>query len=112
MSLLTAASVGIPAVAPALGGIPEMIVHGETGLITDSADPRVLGNAMARLCRDHALLGTMGATARQRALRHFSADREMHALTEVWEAARRASARGRVWPACDPIDDRRQYKAG
>jgi hypothetical protein len=52
VSLLEAAAVGIPAVAPAVGGIPEIIVHGETGLLTDSADPRALGIAMARVCTD------------------------------------------------------------
>jgi glycosyltransferase involved in cell wall biosynthesis len=92
VSLLEAASVGIPAVAPAVGGVPEIIVHGETGLITDSADPQALGMAMARLCTDHALSSAMGAAARERAVRYFSADRQMRALVEVWEAARRAWA--------------------
>ena len=112
VSLLEAAAVGIPAVAPAVGGIPEIIVHGETGLMTDSADPRALGMAMARVCTDHVLAGSMGTAARQRALRHFSTDRQLGALVEVWEAARRAWDSGGPEAACDPIEDRRERGTG
>lgn len=108
VSLLEAASVGIPAVAPAVGGIPEIIVHGETGLLTDPADPRALGMAMARVCTDHALASAMGMAARQRALRNFSADRQMSTLVEVWDAARRAWDSGGPGLASEPIEDRRE----
>lgn len=112
VSLLEAAAVGIPAVAPAVGGIPEIIVHGETGLLSDSADPRALGMAMARVCTDHALAGAMGMAARQRALRSFSADQQMSALVEVWEAARRAWDSGGPGATGDPIEDRRERGTG
>ena len=103
VSLLEAASTGIPAVAPAVGGIPEIIVHGETGFIAETADPHALGTAMKRLCMDHRLAGAMGAAARQRALRYFSADRQMSLLLEVWEEARRTYVSGGLGPVGGPI---------
>lgn len=89
VSLLEAASTGVPAVAPAVGGIPEIIVDGSTGFITRPADPISLGTAMKRLCVDHRLASEMGHAARRRALQWFSIDRQMGSLLEVWEEVMR-----------------------
>ena len=87
VSLLEAASTGVPAVAPDVGGIREIIVEGVTGFITRADDPISLGMAMQRLCVDHRLAGEMGDAARRRALHAFSIDTQMGLLLAVWEEA-------------------------
>ncbi|NQW47934.1 MAG: glycosyltransferase family 4 protein [Planctomycetes bacterium] len=101
--LLEAASTGIPAVAPAVGGVPEIIVHGETGFIAESADSQALAAVMKHLCTDRRLASDMGAAARKRALRYFSVDRQMSLLLDVWEEARRTYASGGQQSVCGPI---------
>jgi len=112
VSLLEAASVGTPAVAPAVGGIPEIIVDGETGFIAEPADPCTLGMAMQRLCTDHRLAAAMGAAARQQALRCFSTDRQMSLLLGVWEEARRLGVSGGQGPICGPGQLREEEGTG
>lgn len=87
VSLLEAASTGVPAVAPDVGGIREIIVDGVTGFITKAADPVSLGTAMQRLCLDQRLAGEMGNAARRLALQSFSIDKQMGLLLEAWEEA-------------------------
>ncbi|HUH04036.1 MAG TPA: glycogen synthase [Kofleriaceae bacterium] len=74
-------------VASRVGGIPEVVVEGETGLLVDltlkpgtfePADPAAFSSALAaainRLGRDPELCRRMGARGRERALAHFSWD--------------------------------------
>jgi colanic acid/amylovoran biosynthesis glycosyltransferase len=85
--LLEAAATGIPAVAPAVGGIPEIIVDGETGFLAQAADSISLGTALKQLCTDHRLASEMGRAARRLALRSFSIDSQMAVLLHLWEEA-------------------------
>jgi starch synthase len=65
-------------VASRLGGIPEIVADGETGLLVDydERDPvgfaRRLAEAMERLLADPALAARMGAAGRRRVLERFS----------------------------------------
>jgi glycogen synthase len=61
-----------PVVASAVGGIPEVVVPGRTGLLVPPADPGALADALNRLLRDRALARRMGLAGRQRAEAHFS----------------------------------------
>ncbi len=60
-TLLEAGSVGLPAVALATGGTPDIIIDGETGLLADS--PAGLGPALAALLADPARRDRMAAAA-------------------------------------------------
>ncbi len=66
-----------PVVASAIGGIPEVVVHGETGLLTPYAadDPRSyeagLAEALNALVGDPARARSMGAAGRERAVGRF-----------------------------------------
>ena len=85
--LLEAAATGVPAVAPAVGGIPEIIVEGETGFLAKASDSISLAAAMKQLCTDQRLANAMGSAARRLALRSFSIDSQMALLRNVWEEA-------------------------
>lgn len=69
--VLEAAACGVPAVATRIYGLTDAIVDGETGLLVPVRDPRALAEAMRHLAEDAGLRASMGAAARERALRDF-----------------------------------------
>ena len=71
VSLLQAAAVGLPLIGTRTGGIPEIVVHGETGLLVEAADVTGLGEAISRMAGDAALRRTLGAGALGHVTRHF-----------------------------------------
>ena len=70
--LLEAGVMELPCVGTRVGGVPEVIVEGETGLIAEYADVRGLEEALGRLLADPDLCRSMGETARQRVVAEFS----------------------------------------
>jgi glycosyltransferase involved in cell wall biosynthesis len=70
--LLQAGAAGLPVVAAAVGGIPEVVVDGETGRLIPPGDPDSLARAVSELLSDPAGLLEMGASARFRVYREFS----------------------------------------
>lgn len=67
---LEAGSHGLPVVAHAIGGVPEAVVDGETGLLVTPGDSSALTAAFARLLGDPALRRRLGEAGRERAHRH------------------------------------------
>jgi phosphatidylinositol alpha-1,6-mannosyltransferase len=67
---LEAGAHGLPVVAHAIGGVPEAVEHGKTGLLVAPQDPAGLTAAFARLISDPALRHQLGAAGRTRAIRH------------------------------------------
>ena len=61
-----------PVVASAVGGIQEVVVPGETGLLVPPADPHALADAINRLLRDRRLARKMGKAGRLRVEKYFS----------------------------------------
>ena len=73
--ILQAAAAGLPVVASAAGGIPEAVVHGETGLLVPPGDPEALGSALSSILDDPAEARRMGNRGRHRIRTEFSVDR-------------------------------------
>lgn len=71
-SLLEAAACGLPMVATDVPGCREICRHEVTGLLVPVRDPAAIADAVARLCRDPALRGRLGAQARKIAEDEFS----------------------------------------
>ena len=71
---LEAMAAGRPVVGSAVGGIPEMIEDGATGLLVPPSDPAALADAIDRLVQRPALRASMAAAARRRALDVFSVE--------------------------------------
>ncbi len=72
--LMEAAGYGLPAVATAVGGVPDEVSDGATGLLVLPADPEALARAIDRVRTDAALRECLGAEAREVALREFHED--------------------------------------
>ncbi len=64
-----------PVVATRVGGIKEVVVDGETGLLVPPGDPVRFGQALGKLLEDPGLARRMGAKGRRRVLRQFTWDR-------------------------------------
>lgn len=71
LAALEALSCGVPVVASRVGGVPEVISDGETGLLCESGDVEEMAAAVLRLQRDPALHHKMSRAARQSVLTNF-----------------------------------------
>lgn len=67
-----ALGLGLPVVASAVGGVPELVIDGQTGLLVPAGDPSATAQALARLAADPALRQRLGAAGRQHARAHYS----------------------------------------
>jgi glycosyltransferase involved in cell wall biosynthesis len=63
---------GTPVVATDAGALPEVVEHGETGLIVPAADERALADAIGSLLADHDLCRRMGAAGASRVRERFT----------------------------------------
>jgi sugar transferase (PEP-CTERM/EpsH1 system associated) len=75
LTLLEAMAVGLPVVATAVGGNPEVVQDGVTGRLVPAGDPEALATAMVGLCRDMRRWPTLGNHGRERACEHFDVHR-------------------------------------
>lgn len=73
LSILELMSVGRPSAAFAVGGIPEVTVHGETGLLAPFGDTAALAAGIEGLLKDPARRAALGRAAQTRARTRFSA---------------------------------------
>ena len=72
LSALEAMACGVPVVAPRVGGLPEVVRHGRTGLLCPGGDVAALGRSLRRLLTDGVLRARMGKAARHLTTRSFS----------------------------------------
>lgn len=85
--LIEAALMARPVVAMDVGGVGEIVVDGETGLLVPHGDVVAMAGAVERLLADAPLRAAMGARARERALRIFANDVQLDRLTELYEGS-------------------------
>jgi glycosyltransferase involved in cell wall biosynthesis len=78
---------GRPVVATRVGGTPEAVEDGETGLLVPKLDPEALSKAVSELLLDPPRREQMGAAARLRAAQFFDEERLVTALLEVYREA-------------------------
>jgi len=71
-TILEAMACGLPVVATAVGGNPELVVAGETGALVPPQDPDALADALAVYVNDRAQMARAGRGGRDRIEREFS----------------------------------------
>jgi glycosyltransferase involved in cell wall biosynthesis len=78
---------GRPVVASAVGGLLDLVVDGETGLLVPPRDVPALRAALERLLADEELRRRLGAAGRERARRHFAWPAVTAATIQAYEDA-------------------------
>lgn len=85
LSAMEAGACGVCVVASRVGGIPEVIMDGETGSLVPPKDPAALSEAIIRLLHDPARRLAMGRRAREVSADRFSDDRMVHETLDVYQ---------------------------
>lgn len=98
-AVLEAMAAGVAVVARKHGALPEIVVEGETGLLTDSSDASLI-SSIERLLDHRALAERMGEAGRARAMSKYNAKLTTAALIEV------------LLEAKDVFDSRADSRAG
>ena len=83
--LLEAMSRRVPVIASRVSAIPEVVVHGETGILVEAREVDELATAMTRLLEDRALRQHMGLLGAARLEEHFSVDRMVSGTVAAYE---------------------------
>jgi glycosyltransferase involved in cell wall biosynthesis len=87
VACLEAMAHGCPVVATAVGGLLDLVVDGETGIVVPPRDPAALRSALERLLADPALRRRLGTAGRDRARTHFSWERVTDATLAAYAEA-------------------------
>ena len=96
MSLLEAMAAGVPVVASAVGGIPDVVKHGVNGLLVAPGDAVDLLRAQRRLLREPQLAAALGAAGRETVRARFAPEQVLARLGEVYAALGVEGAVGRA----------------
>jgi colanic acid/amylovoran biosynthesis glycosyltransferase len=83
VAILEAMTSALPVVATRHSGIPEVVVHGATGLLVDENDVDGMAVAMSQLLSDPEMAEKMGRSSRERILRHFTLQQSLDRLRAV-----------------------------
>lgn len=78
--IMEAMATGLPIVSTNIGGIPEMVAQGETGLLVQPGDPGALAAAMEKLIGDRTLAQRLGHAGYERVQNLFSIDKNVREL--------------------------------
>ena len=87
MVALEAMERGRAVIASDVGGLPEIVMNGETGLVVPCSDEGELAAAIVQLADDLPRAVAMGAAGRARAVAEFGQERCTRKTVELYEAA-------------------------
>jgi sugar transferase (PEP-CTERM/EpsH1 system associated) len=84
-TVLEAMATGLPVVATRVGGNPELVEHGVTGLLVPVGDTAALAEALQRLAGDPVTCKQMGSAAVQRIQKDFDWERTVYSYLQVYD---------------------------
>jgi glycosyltransferase involved in cell wall biosynthesis len=94
VSVIEAMAAALPVVATAVGGVPDVVTHGETGLLVESQSAETLEAAMRHLADSPTDCRRLGLAARESVRTRFSAERLVSDVAGVYTAALRRERDG------------------
>jgi glycosyltransferase involved in cell wall biosynthesis len=78
---------GVPVVASSVGGIPEMIEHGVSGILVESGSAEALANGILRILHEPAMAAKMAAVAQARAIIERNPEVQVQTLMDIYRQA-------------------------
>jgi glycosyltransferase involved in cell wall biosynthesis len=87
LTILEAMAAALPVVATSVGGNPEIVRDGETGVLVPPGDVDSLASALVKLARDNRTRTRYGDEGRRRVLEHFTIDRMVNDYVAQYERA-------------------------
>jgi glycosyltransferase involved in cell wall biosynthesis len=90
LSILEAMALSRPVVASNVGGIPEMIEDGVTGLLVEQDNPVALAEAIVRLLTDHAFADTLARAGHDLVHERFCVELMVKAIEEIYDQGARS----------------------
>jgi L-malate glycosyltransferase len=91
-ALILAGFLEKPIVASRVGGIPEIVINSQTGLLTPN-DPEAIAATLRRLAADSGLARSLGRAARRQALEKFTDDRMVEQTLDAYQEVLRRVGR-------------------
>jgi glycosyltransferase involved in cell wall biosynthesis len=85
VAILEAMAHGLPVIAARVGGVPELVADGETGILVEPDDIPALTRALDRLGADPELRASFGARGAERVAERFSADGTARQMLTLYE---------------------------
>lgn len=82
---LEASAAGVPVVATAVGGTPEVVADGETGFLVPSGQPAAITERVSRLLSGDGLRRQLGAAGRERMRQEFSFEAQAERYAELFD---------------------------
>jgi glycosyltransferase involved in cell wall biosynthesis len=108
LAVLEAMAQGVPVVATAVGGVPELIVEGETGLLHAHRNDAELAGKILTIFNDQTLAARLGAAGRQQIATAFNCRRTLTSTAHLY----REMITGLRSPDADKTEDARRASAG
>lgn len=85
LSIMEAMAAGLPVAASRVGGIPEIVRHGETGLLFPAKNPDAIAEAVIKMLTDFESSCRMGVRGRQRLMRLFTPEIYIEKLNSLYQ---------------------------
>ena len=101
VSLIEALASARAVVSTAVGGVPEVVIDGETGLTVPSGDAQAVANGVLRLLRDPDLAARLGAAGRRHVYPRYDSSRLVEDVKHLYLSE--LAARGRRVPVGQPL---------
>ena len=92
VAAIEASASGVPVVASRVGGVPEAVIHGETGLLVPPRDAKALAEACIALIDDPQRRRTMGLAGRRFVERYYQWQENCLAMEEIYRATLESDA--------------------
>jgi glycosyltransferase involved in cell wall biosynthesis len=92
ISILEYMEAGKPVVATRVGGVPDQIADGQTGILVEPQDPEALATALAGLLTDRDRAEAMGRAGRERRRAEFSIEATTRRVEELYDELYAAAA--------------------